>query len=114
MVMLSSRQDYLKQASMLTTGIQQFNKEEQVQLEGQELPAMQLLQYKASNEEQCPLGAWTPGTASPSDVGHLLLLADIDLEVSVPLVDAHHLVLIYLVTSFTKQLASLLDAFQSV
>ena len=37
-------------------------------------------------------------SCSPSDVGHLLLLADIDLEVAVSLVDAHHLVLVHLVT----------------
>lgn len=35
---------------------------------------------------------------SPSDVVHLLLLADVDLEVSVALVDADNLVLIDLVT----------------
>lgn len=52
--------------------------------------------------------------SSPSDVGHLLLLADIDLEVVVPLVDTHNLVLINLVACSTEQLAPLLDALQGI
>lgn len=44
----------------------------------------------------------------------MFLLADIDLEVVIALVDADHLVLIHLVTCPTEQLASLLDALQSI
>ena len=50
-------------------------------------------------------------SSSPSDVGHLLLLANVDLQVIIPLVDAHHLVLIHLVARTTEQLAPLLNAF---
>ena len=52
--------------------------------------------------------------SSPSDVRHLLLLADIDLEVIVPLVDTHDLILIHLVTCSTEELAPLLDALQGI
>lgn len=52
----------------------------------------------------------TRTSCSPSDIVHLLLLADIDLKVSVALVDANNLVLIHLVACPTEELASLLDA----
>ena len=82
--------------------------------------AVQVYQHLSMLEESCSSllnskgGSCRTASSIPSDVGHLLLLADIHIEVVVALVDAHNLVLIHLVTCPHKQLASLLHAFQGI